>query len=259
MRLLFLSNLFPPYEIGGYEQWCQEVAVRLRDRGHTVHVLTSRHGLPKAAQIEPDVTRTLYLQADVDHYKPFDFFLARKSQEQWNQRELRRVLEQVEPDLAMIWGMWDLSRNLPYWVEQWLPGKVAYYISSYWPADPDVHVEYWQSPAGRRFSEILKRPVRAAVLRQLRREGYPPQLRFDRAVCCSHYVRDTLTQAGKLPPQSGVLFGGIDPDPILRYADNNAKSSDDSPAFVILWQPVSAKRCAHGDRSAGAAETKRVC
>jgi hypothetical protein len=33
MRLLFLSNLYPPYEIGGYEQWCQEVAVRLRERG----------------------------------------------------------------------------------------------------------------------------------------------------------------------------------------------------------------------------------
>lgn len=226
MRLLFLSNLYPPYEIGGYEQWCQEVAVRLRERGHTVQVLTSRHGLNGAPLLEQDVTRTLYLQADVNHYQPLDFFLKRARREQWNQRELRRILDQTQPDMMLIWGMWDLSRNLPYWAEQWLPGRVAYYISSYWPADTDIHVEYWQRPANHRISELVKRPVRRAALDQLRYEGYPPQLRFDRAVCCSQYVRDTLVHAGKLPDCSGVLFGGIDPTPILRQAADKAGAPD---------------------------------
>jgi glycosyltransferase involved in cell wall biosynthesis len=226
MRLLFLSNLYPPYEIGGYEQWCQEVAVRLRQRGHSITVLTSRHELNGTPPIEEDVIRTLYLQADVNHYKPLDFFLKRSQQEQWNQRELRRVMDQVQPDLAIIWGMWDLSRNLPYWTEQWLPGRVAYYISSYWPADTDIHVEYWQTPANRQISELIKRPVRRAALGRLRQEGYPPPLRFDRAVCCSQYVRDTLVQAGKLPNCSGVLFGGIDPDPIMRQVANKTSSPD---------------------------------
>jgi glycogen(starch) synthase len=226
MRLLFLSNLYPPYEIGGYEQWCQEVAVRLRQRGHSVTVLTSRHGLNGTPPIEEDIIRTLYLQADVNHYKPLDFFLQRSRQEQWNQHELRRVLDQTRPDLAVIWGMWDLSRNLPYWIEQWMPGRVAYYISSYWPADTDIHVEYWQTPANRRISELSKQPVRSAALAQLRREGYPPRLRFDRAVCCSRYVRDTLVQAGKLPAQTGVLLGGIDPEPILHHTANKASAPD---------------------------------
>jgi glycogen synthase len=226
MRLLFLSNLYPPYEIGGYEQWCQEVALRLRRRGHTVHVLTSRHGVNGTPLSEQDVTRTLYLQADINHYKPLDFFLKRARQEQFNRQELRRVLDQIQPDLAVIWGMWDLSRNLPYWAEQWMPGRVGYYISSYWPNDTDIHVEYWQSPAGQRLSDILKRPVRHAALSQLRREGYPPRLRFDYAVCCSQFVRDTLVQAGKLPADAGVLFGGIEPGPILQHAVRKEAAPD---------------------------------
>ncbi|MBN2391114.1 MAG: hypothetical protein JXR84_10330, partial [Anaerolineae bacterium] len=67
MRLLFLSNLYPPFDIGGYEQWCQEMAVCLRQRGHTVHVLTSRYGVNGVSRSEQDITRTLYLQADVFH------------------------------------------------------------------------------------------------------------------------------------------------------------------------------------------------
>ena len=53
MRILFLSNFYPPHAIGGYEQWCQEVADRLQARGHVVTVLTSRYGLqPERQAIE---------------------------------------------------------------------------------------------------------------------------------------------------------------------------------------------------------------
>ena len=41
MRVLFLSNYYPPFEVGGYEQLCRDVAERLAERGHTVAVLTS--------------------------------------------------------------------------------------------------------------------------------------------------------------------------------------------------------------------------
>lgn len=215
MRLLFLSNLYPPLEIGGYEQWCQEVAVRLRARGHRVQILTSRHGVNDPALYEPDVTRTLYLQADVHHYQPADFFLKRARQERWNERELRRVVDAFAPDLAVIWGMWDLSHRLPYCAEQWLPERVAYYISSYWPNDLDLHREYWRLPADRSLTELLKKPFRSTALARLNREGYPPHLRFEHAVCCSQYVRTTLVQAGKLPAHAGVLLGGIDPEPFL--------------------------------------------
>ena len=42
MRVLLVSNLYPPYWIGGYEQIAGWVAAGLKERGHDVHVLTGR-------------------------------------------------------------------------------------------------------------------------------------------------------------------------------------------------------------------------
>jgi glycosyltransferase involved in cell wall biosynthesis len=215
MRILFLSNFYPPFELGGYGQWCQEVRMRLQDRGHTVQVLTSRHGIKSAmkADVENGVTRSLYLQTDINHYRPVEFFLKRPGQERANLRELARVIAGIRPEVILVWGMWNLSLNLPYCAEQLMPGRVAYFIASYWPMDTDPHTAYWQLPGRRPGMELVKRPMRALALSGLRREGYPPNLRYEHAVCCSQYVRDTLVQAGRLSPRAGVLYGGIDPEP----------------------------------------------
>jgi glycosyltransferase involved in cell wall biosynthesis len=215
MRILFLSNMYPPYDIGGYEQWCQEVADALRGRGHTLEVLTSRHGVNPgdAPRSQDGVTRVLHLQADLNYYQPADFFLKRGFRERANLRHLRETLDRFRPDVTMAWGMWNLSRALPFWAERLMPGRVTYYISSYWPADVDLHTQYWRLPARRAISEQIKRPLRALASAQLRREGYPPNLEFAHAVCCSRYVRDTLVAAGKLPDSASVLHGGIDPAP----------------------------------------------
>ncbi len=227
MHILFLSNFYPPHAIGGYEQWCQEVADLLYARGHTVTVLTSRYGVESNSQSRPvaakqvnapTIIRTLHLQADLAYYQPLDFFVRRPQQERANRTELRRVLDQSQPDVLMVWGMWNLSHNLPYWAEQWLPGRVAYFISSYWPTDVDPHTQYWQLPTRRRLATLLKQPLRQMALAQLRREAYPPPLRIENAICCSRYVRDTLVQAGKLSEQAAVLLGGSDPAPFLRHA-----------------------------------------
>jgi glycogen(starch) synthase len=219
MRVLFLSNFYPPYELGGYEQWCQEVATRLMERGHDVSVLTSRYGIQAERKNDaPNVTRVLHLQSDVNYYRPSDFFLKRPKQERENIQALQESIAQVSPDILMVWGMWNMSHNLPYWAERWMPGRVAYFISNYWPVDIDPHTEFWQLPTRRPQLDWVKRPLRSAALGQLRREGYPPQLRFEHAVCCSQYVRDTLVEAGKLPDSAGVLLGGTDPEPFLSHS-----------------------------------------
>ncbi len=233
MQLLFLSNLYPPHDMGGFEQWCQEVAVRLQQRGHTVQILTSRYGLDHSQPAEQDVIRTLHLQANVHHYRPLDFL--RRARQEWsNEQELRRVIEQFDPNLVVVWGMWNLSRNVAYWVEQRMPGRVAYYIASYWPIDTDIHVEYWQLPARHLPAELLKRPLRRLALWQLRKEGYPPSLRFEHAMCCSQYVRDTLVDTGKLPASAGVIYGGIDPEPLLRNP-STSKEARDCPLRLLYF------------------------
>ena len=160
MRLLFLTNLYPPHELGGFEQWCQEVAARLKDRGHQVVILTSRFGVETNSPVEEGVLRSLYLQAGIHYYSAVDFFLKHPAQERANITELKRVLEQYQPDLVVIWGMWNLSPRLALIAEECMPGRVAYYIASYWPTDEDVHQAYWMAPARCRVTEWIKRPLR---------------------------------------------------------------------------------------------------
>lgn len=216
MRVLFLTNFYPPMEIGGYEQWCEEVATRLIDRGHEIAVLTSNYGVQNGSASHAEyISRELYLQSDISYYSPVNFFFRRPSQERANIRALQRIVDDYHPDMVMVWGMWNLSHTLPFWAEQWMPGRVVYFISSYWPNDPDPHTRYWQLPTKRPALEVIKHPLRTLAFGQLRREDYPPVLQFEHAVCCSKYVRDTLVDGGKLPRHTGVLLGGTDPEPFL--------------------------------------------
>ena len=41
MKILLISNLYPPNAIGGYERLCAMIAEALASRGHAVQVLTS--------------------------------------------------------------------------------------------------------------------------------------------------------------------------------------------------------------------------
>ena len=70
MNLLFISNLYPPHHLGGYELLCHEVATLLIARGHTVEVLTSTYGVTPEEPNEPGVHRKLRLQRNVFHYHP---------------------------------------------------------------------------------------------------------------------------------------------------------------------------------------------
>lgn len=46
----FLSNSYPAYDIGGYDQWCDEVERGLPEWGHTIAVLTSTYGIEEHRQ-----------------------------------------------------------------------------------------------------------------------------------------------------------------------------------------------------------------
>jgi len=236
MRILFLSNMYPPHDIGGYEQWCQEVADALRGRGHAVEILTSHHGIdrPATRRSVDGVARVLHLQSDLDYYRPADFFLRRAARERANLRYLREAIDRLRPDVAMVWGMWNLSHAVPFWLERLMPGRVAYYISSYWPADADPHSQYWRLPARHALTEQIKRPIRALALSRLRCGSDAPPLLFGHAVCCSQFVRDTLVTAGKLPHSAGVLHGGIDPAPFAPRAPN-AGSTARGPLRLVYF------------------------
>lgn len=243
MRILFLSNLYPPHDRGGMEQICQETVAGLQARGHACHVLTSRYGIRGHSQPEDGITRALYLEADVNYYRPLDFFLHRRPQDQENQQALRRALDQFRPDVIFIWGMWNLSRRLACWAEEWLPGRVAYSVQDYWPMETDPHTRYWRNPSASRATRIVLWPFARLALGLLAAERYPPRPQFRHVSCCSQYVADTLTQAGSIPPGAVTILNGIDPAPFIASARQARK--ENGPIQLLYFGSLAAHKGVH--------------
>lgn len=218
MRVLFLSNLYPPATNGGFEQWCQEIADGLHRRGHDVAVLTSQFGLERIPNNEPEwVHRQLYMEMEFASFliNGLRFFTSREAREVHNQECLRQLISDFKPDLCFVWGMWNLSWSLPALAELLLPGRVVYYMADYWPALPSQHQLYWQSPAKNwvtRVPKSLLRPVAQYLLEQENR----PTLTFRRALFPSRYLQEEYTKQGIIIQASRVIYGAIDTRPFVQ-------------------------------------------
>ena len=113
MRILVLSNLFPPHVVGGYERLCHAMSMELAARGHAVTVLTSRHGgaapdLPGLA-----VRREWELRTGADIYAPYQGSAEESAAlAARNLAALNRALEAVRPDVVFAWNLFFLDPSL---------------------------------------------------------------------------------------------------------------------------------------------------
>jgi glycogen synthase len=223
MRILFLSNFFPPARPGGYTQWCHEVAERLAERGHTIGVLTSSYELAKAPAGEQNRYRLLHLEGDLAYYQPLHFFTAWKKQHRENLLFLEQTVKDFAPDLIFVWGMWALSKALPAMAEQLMPGRVVYYLSDYWPSALDMHTTYWQSSTRRGPMLIPKRALSRIAMSMLAKEGQP-ELKLEHVICVSARVRELLIEAGLPIQHARVIHGGTDVERFLEVRKRDDRS-----------------------------------
>ena len=229
MRILFLSNFFPPARPGGYTQWCHEVAERLAERGHNVGVLTSRYEQEKAPVGEQNIYRLFHLEGDLDYYEPIHFFTQWKKQHRENLACLENTVRDFAPDLIFVWGMWSLSKALPALAERLLPGRVVYYLSDYWPVALDMHTTYWQSQARRWPIQLLKRVLSKVAMSMLAKESQP-DLKLEKVICVSNRVRDLLVEAGLPIEHACIIHGGTD---IERFLDVRKRDYRSRPLKLL--------------------------
>ncbi len=113
MRLAFVTNLYPPYVVGGNEMLCDEVVQALRARGHHVSVLCGRgRELPSG----PDLLGAL----DIDLDRKADTFLGGRIPTPAEAFRLhcfspasygatRRYVHDRQPDLVVVWNLYMAS------------------------------------------------------------------------------------------------------------------------------------------------------
>lgn len=215
--------------MGGWEQWCHEVAEAFSQRGHNVSVLTSNYGQRRVARKEPGVRRTLYLESDIQHYRILDFFLTLDWRDRQNARIMADTINETDPEIVFIWGMWQLDPRLARQAEAMRPGRVAYYFCGYWPIEQDPHSRFWLAPENKRWVEALKRPLaRMAMAKQHGRVNGQPAFRHSAFV--SNAVLRILQDAGISFENERVIYGGVD---LTRFGPADSKQTLMKPGDQI--------------------------
>jgi glycogen synthase len=202
MKILFLSNLYPPHYVGGYEQLCMDVADGLMTRGHECRVLTSTYGVGKRP-LEGHVYRLLELEGDFNGNR-HSFLLLDKIRLS-NEAILAEMIETVAPEIIFVWNMRRFSRSLLFIAEKH-HAKVVYYVTDNWLFD-----QY--------------RPTRQNLRKFIQSYRYllgRPKL--NHVICSSEHMKHEMIE-NRIPlDHAFVIHNGVDLEPYLNIQRKEVQS-----------------------------------
>jgi glycogen(starch) synthase len=232
VKILVLSNFYPPHYLGGYELGCRDVVEELKRRGHEIKVLTSTYGVTNA-QVDGDVFRRL--RADRISYprgalrlvtRPFRIFtLFRK---EWtNQNAFREIVRTFRPDLVYMWNPGKISMSLALLAEE-LKIHVCYFVSDEWLARyprEDLWFRLWGGGFLPRGLQRLAEPLLRGVAQTLRLSIGQESTCHQHVQFASRFLLDSVVQSGKSIATGDVIHWGIDPD-AFPYKKESAARPD---------------------------------
>jgi len=193
MHLAFITNLYPPYVVGGNELLCDEVVQALRARGHRVSVLCGRgRDLPS----HPDLLGALEIDLD----RKADTFLGGRLPTPWEAVRLhlfsprsygaaRRFVAERRPDLVIVWNLYMASLS-PLIAARQSGKPVVVHVCDKW-----LYFELFDL-------ETLLRPAAAWKIAALRLSRYTlqPLLRVwarpRRLIAISEFMKSVYVRAG---------------------------------------------------------------
>jgi glycogen synthase len=237
VKILVLSNLFPPHHAGTFDFRCQQVVEALRQRGHVVRVLTSNHGL-NTEQRDEEIERRLWLNGVFDH-PLVTGFNELKALEIHNNAALRESISTFDPNLIYVWSLIGLSKSLVFTIRiSRLP--VAHDVADDWIAREvrlDPWLRWWNQEKLPMASRLARASLEASgqrnridelaptrMMKGLERlpdvYGTPEEIakvepnsiagfRFERIYFCSQALKFATEQAGFRVSHAEVIYPGI--------------------------------------------------
>jgi glycosyltransferase involved in cell wall biosynthesis len=202
MRILFLSNIYPPYYLGGYELRCQDVVNGLMARGHAVRVITSTYGVEKRV-VEEQVERVWHCGWNTRHKAHTRPQMLRA--EVSDNLYLRRAIDRFKPDVISIWNMLNVSHSLAVTAQRsGLP--VIFHIEHDWMLRDDPWLSLW-SPS-HRLSSRIRKGIARPIVNLLAPTAFSLNSKT-RWVFVSDYRKQQHLRAGLPVADSPVIYGGI--------------------------------------------------
>ncbi len=225
MRILIVSNLFPPEWLGGYELLCEDVALELQRRGHEVTVLTTPPATGPGPIGTPPRTDGIEVLRDLELYLPFDRAAGRLQRRRFrrtqshNHAVTRRTLVSVRPDVVFLWSQLRLTLG---------PAKAAEDSGC-----PCVYTFNDPSISGYRPNALRPTP-RAAVGYLIDRFLIPrittANLRLERTTCISECLKRNLLADGMSLESSDVIYTGI---PVDRFPVKEKPGAIGTPLSLL--------------------------
>jgi glycogen synthase len=199
MRILVVSNLYPPYAVGGYERLAAWVSEGLRERGHVVHVLTGKGpALSAQPDVQPDLDLELPALRDA-HFGAGIAFpdglregLRRHVFNVRNLRAARRAIEDTRPDLVSFWNAAFVTFS-PLFAARRQGVPAVVHLS-------DTAVNPFRNPHPPAFPALLRPAARVAVDGLLRCSD------ARRLVVPSVFLRDKFVRSEGLPAGRVVVL-----------------------------------------------------
>lgn len=209
LKILVVSNFYPPYYIGGYEIGCRDVVEGLKNKGHEVKVLTSTYGLNK-----PETDESIYrwLETDLEWKakKGFPYLMSLLKKEINNQKAFKRLLDIYKPDIIYMWNLTYISLSLAF-IAQELNFKVCYFIFDNWLArwENDPMYSLWNRQSSHPMSRIYKNILLFKIKKLGLVDLLDGKLNLQNAQFGSHYLKEFALKSGKPVKESRVIYWGI--------------------------------------------------
>ena len=202
MKILFLTDRYPPLYKGGYELRCSDVAERLSHRGHEVSILTTTYGLNQG-KIEGNVFRLLgYCGWEmINSHKNFLIaqlkraFLTRK-----NYWITRKIIKETTPDIVYVSQLSNAS-ILPVLAVHKHGIPYVFDIEDYWLMESK---DYYNTK--NRFFRRILRYLLTGV-------WHLTELNCDNLCFISNHVKQKYIAAGFRDVNFRVINKGVDPSP----------------------------------------------
>lgn len=149
MKILIISNYYPPYYFGGYELACKATAEFLSSQGHTIYILTGSY---MAENFNDNLNpMTPYRKLKYINYETSSAW-NKYCVEKYNYQITSDLIRKINPDLVYLWNMKGVS-IAPIIAAQDLNVRRVFEIGDFWPG-------IYLQPG---FSAFLKRKVKAIL------------------------------------------------------------------------------------------------
>lgn len=261
LKILVVTNLFPPHYIGGYELFCQDVVDGLKKQGHVVTVITSTYGVV-GHQAEEDVHRVLHLIEPFE--KGADYLYDKQTLLRLREKDkatLNQCIQSTNPDLLYVWHMANLDRSLMnvlvhsgipivyHFEDRWIPSFYHRRFKTFLGIHTSYFIYALKQLTTFGVSDYLRivRKLVNRLIKQILPDPIEPteslvELDLSKSIFLAQALREEHQQLGYNVDGSVVVHNGI---AVSKFAPKSVPKPPATPVRLLYVGRVAEKKGVH--------------